>query len=257
MGEHSMRVLLIRNMGDLTSKVFVYKAASIIKKSNHCIYGAIVGLLLLGMNDSANAQETLSQEISSAYVDRLVTVAKARYPRVKFYQETVDKADQAVKQARLSYFDILSTSYLFRPTQAAVINPAFFNSYQFGLFVNIGSILQKPYVIRQARNDLKIAQYDQETYLLSLEAEVKRRYYLYMQQRSMFRLQAAALLDIESMLKDVRYKFENGTETLENYNRVLIMYSNQQQEKVMVEGDMLIALSSLEELLGQKLSSIK
>jgi outer membrane protein TolC len=245
-------------MKGLYSRIFFSVIEKSINKNNRSTF--ILGLILFAQlaGGVAVAQESMSQEISAAYLDRLVTVAKARYPRVKFYQETVNKAGLAVKQAQLSYFDIISLSYLIRPPQStAVVNPMFFNSYQFGLFVNVGSILQKPYVIKQARNDLKLAEYDQETYLLTLEAEVKKRYYLYIQQRTLFRIQSAALLDVESMLKDIRYKFENGTETLDNYNRVLIMQSNQMQEKVLAEGDMLIALSSLEELLGQKLSSIR
>jgi outer membrane protein TolC len=156
------------------------------------------------------------------------------------------------------YFEILSFSYLFNPTETqAALNPSFLTGYQFGLFMNIGAILQKPSLIKQAKSGLKVAHYEHDAYDLNLEAEVKRRYYTYVRQKVLFRLKSEALLDIESMLKEVRYKYENGTDILENYNKILIMYYDNTAGKLAVESEVYIAQSNLEEILGQKLSTIE
>ncbi|TDB59797.1 TolC family protein [Arundinibacter roseus] len=222
-------------------------------KKNLCVLG-----LLLFWGAPLHAQETLADEMSMPFMERLIGIAKTNYPTAKRYQENVTMANQLLKKARLSYFDLLSFSYLFSPTQTiAAVNPSFLNGYQFAIFINIGAILQKPYVIRQANSEFKIAQYDQDAYLLNLEAEVKRRYIQYIQRRSVYRLKSAAFLDVESMLKEIKYKYQNGTETLENYNKVLLMLSDHTQGKLAAESEMLIAQSDLEELIGQKLATIR
>lgn len=214
--------------------------------------------LSLMIGRSAQAQASLGEDISYEYLEKLIVVAKANYPKMKAYQQGVEIANLGLKKAKLSYFEILSFSYLFSPTGTqAALNPAVMTGYQFGLFMNIGAILQKPGLIKQAKGEVKVAQYEQDTYDLNLEAEVKKRYYTYVKQKVLFRLKSETLLDIESMLKEVRYKYENGTETLDNYNKVLIMYSENMAGKLGIESDLYIAQSNLEEILGQKLSTIE
>ena len=213
-------------------------------------------LLLLGKN--VQAQASLSEEISYEYLEKLITLAKSNYPKMKAYQQGVEIANLGLKKAKLSYFEILNFSYLFNPTETqAALNPSFLTGYQFGLFMNIGAILQKPGLVKQARSELKVAQFEQDAYDLNLEAEVKKRYFTYIRQKVLLRLKSEALLDIESMLKEVRIKYESGTETLENYNKALVMYSENTAGKLTLESEVYIAQSSLEEIIGQKLATIE
>jgi outer membrane protein TolC len=206
----------------------------------------------------AQAQEMLAQEISYDYLDKLVEVAKKNYPQVKMYDSRIEIGNLGVKKARLSYFDIISLSYLYNPNQTTSgINPNFLQGYQFGFFVNIGSILQKPTVVKQARAEVKVTEFEKQTFELNLVADVKKRYFTYIQHLTILRIKSEALLDIESALKDARYKFEKGETTIQNYNTALLMYSTQQQTRITSEADVYIAKSSLEELLGQKLEDIK
>ena len=206
----------------------------------------------------ARAQETLAQEISYEYLDKLVEIAKTNYPQVKMYDSRIEIGNLGVKKARLSYFDIISLSYLYNPNQTTSgINPNFLQGYQFGFFLNIGSILQKPTVVKQARAEVKVNEYEKQTFELNLVADVKKRYFTYIQHLTILRLKSEALLDIESALKDARYRFEKGETTVQNYNTALLMYTTQQQTKISSEADVYIAKASLEELLGQKLEDIK
>lgn len=73
----------------------------------------------------------------------------------------------------------------------------------------------------------------------------------------MYRVRSNAALDVESMLDHVKKRFETGQETLEKYNQVLIMQTDHAQNLLNSESEVLVAKSSLEELLGQKLEDIK
>ena len=207
---------------------------------------------------STEAQESLSKDISYAYLEKLIAVSKANYPKNKMYDARLSIAENGVKKAKLSYFDIFSFSYLYSPNNnTATISPSFLGGYQFGFFANIGSFLQKPNLVKQAKGEYAAAQFDKQAFDLNMEAEVKKRYYTYIQKLAVLRVRSAAILDVESMLASIKHKFEKGEETLQNYNQVLITHADHQQIIINAESEVLIAKSSLEELLGQKLEDIK
>lgn len=207
---------------------------------------------------TAQQEPSIAQDLSAPFLEKLMAAANKNYPKGRIFEARVAIADQGVQKAKLSYFDILSFSYLFSPRHVnATVNPALITGYQFGFFANVGSLLQKPAVIKQARSELKVAQYERETFDLNFKAEIEQRYYLYVQRKVLFRVIAQGLLDHETRLKEVRYKFEKGEETLDNYNKALLAYSGQLQNKITAEGEILIAKSSLEELIGQKLEDVK
>jgi outer membrane protein TolC len=207
---------------------------------------------------STEAQESLSKDISYSYLEKLIAVSKANYPKNKMYDARLSVAENGVKRAKLSYFDIFSFSYLYSPNNnTATISPSFLGGYQFGFFANIGSFLQKPNQVKQAKGEYAAAQFDKQAFDLNMEAEVKKRYFTYIQKLAVLRVRSAAILDVESMMASIKHKFEKGEETLQNYNQVLITHSDHQQLIINAEGEVLIAKSSLEELLGQKLEDIK
>ena len=86
---------------------------------------------------------------------------------------------------------------------------------------------------------------------------MKERYFVYIQQRTIVKARLQTAQDAESILKAVRYRFERGEETLQNYNNALIAFSGQNQQKISAESEMLVAKARLEELLGKKLEDIR
>ncbi|WP_229252729.1 TolC family protein [Dyadobacter helix] len=218
----------------------------------------ILLLFFLSLSIVSHAQESLHTEVSYEYLDKLLAVAQKNYPKARMYSARVEMGNFGIKRAKLSYFEVLSFSYVYSPSQYAnAINPNFLNGYQFGFFFNIGSLLQKPSMIKQAKMEQQALQYEKEAYDLNLEADVKKRYFTYVQSLVLLRIRANALLDGEAALSSIRHKFEKGETTFENYNNVLNMVTGQQQVKITAETDVLIAKSSLEELLGEKLENIK
>lgn len=219
------------------------------------VFSLVTFFLFSGM---VYAQESVMKEISPELLDKLIALAKTNYPRMKAYDARIEVSSYTVKKAKLSYFEILSASYIYTPPNTSTaINPNFLNGYQFGFFFNVGALLSKPAGVKQAKAEVKVAQNEKDAYELNLVADVQQRYYQYIQRTVMVRLTSQGLLEVEGMMKEIRYKFEKGEETLDNYNKLLVMYNNQTQSKVAAETELLVAKSSLEELIGQKLESVK
>lgn len=217
----------------------------------------LVFFILVGQ--ATRAQESMSKDVSYAYLDKLIATCKANYPKIKSYDMRVKTAEIGVKRAKLSIFEIFSAGYLYSPNSSSGTagTASFLGGYQLGFFANVGAILQKPSAIKQARNEFSVAQYDKEAFEMNMEAEVKKRYFIYIQRVAALRIISGALLDVESMLITVKHRFEKGEVSIENYNQALLAYSDHSQNIVSGESEVLIAKSNLEELLGQKLEDIK
>ena len=207
------------------------------------------------------AQTSIVPQISEVYIKKLVDTAIAHYPRVRYFQHRMEAAATNVSKTRASWFDALTLSYVYQPGTAIVdpVNPktSYFRGLQAGVFLNVGALVAKPYVIKQAKQDMLVVQSEQEEYLVTLAAEVKRRYFLYLQRIAELKLQIRAASDSENQLKDVKYRFEKGEDTFESYSKVLIQVTEHQQTMVQTEANVFISKADLEELLGTKLENVK
>lgn len=203
-------------------------------------------------------QETMLRDVDYALLQKLVQTAKANYPRVKQLEHQTLANKAGLDATKMAWFDIFSFSYLYSPNNSTtLVNPSLFNGYQIGVNINIGSILQKAPNIRRAREEYYVVQQQQAEYMLNLEAMVKQRYFVYIQQLASIRLRTYTVIDLEATMKDIRYKYEKGEATLDELNRSLIALADQNNAKVTAESAFLVAKSSLEELLGKPLEEIK
>jgi outer membrane protein TolC len=132
-----------------------------------------------------------------------------------------------------------------------------FNGIQAGITLNIGTFIEKPFVVRAAKQELAIADDEQAEYLLTLTNNVKKRYYTYVENIANLKLLSQANTDDVEVFTAVKHKFEKGEETFENYNRAQLSLTTSYQEKILAESSLLIAKADLEELLGEKLEDVK
>ena len=218
---------------------------------------------------TAFGQTSIIQDISESYLEKLINTSIANYPHIKTMDSRVEIAKDNIKKAKISYFDSFSLSYVYQPNSNINLYPvdgtsttatnrqSLFSGAQFGVFFNIGSFLQKPVAVHQAKQDLMIANNDQAEYLMALKSNIKKRYYTYLQRVAALKLSSASATDAENMLRDTRYRFEKGEETLDNYNKARVANTQQTDAKIAAEANLFMAKADLEELLGEKLENIK
>lgn len=217
---------------------------------------------------SASAQQTMLPDISPAYLDKIISIAKQNYPAVRANQAKVEEARANVTKAGISYLDILSISYVYQPQGFFGINTngnannssgnyGYFNGVQAGVTLNLGSFLEKPSEVKVAKRELAIASDQQEEYLLTLTNNVKKRYYTYVQQVANLKLLTQSSMDAQEVFASEKHRFEKGEVTFEEYNRAQLSLTNSYQQKILAESNLLIAKADLEELLGEKLEDIR
>lgn len=226
------------------------------------VLSVFILLFLVLHKQSANAQESIVQDISEVYVDKLVNVARQNYPRVKSFQSRVDVAKANVSIASVSIFDALSLSYIYQPENVTVVDPSnpgtrFFQGLQLGVFINLGTILRTPMNIKRAKAERRVAESERDEYQLTLAAEVKRRYYLYIQRVGQLKTQTRAWQESENGIKDIEYRYKKGEATFETFNTAQVQLTQRRTQKIEAEANVFISKSDLEEMLGEKLENIK
>ncbi|MCD8739479.1 TolC family protein [Mucilaginibacter roseus] len=226
------------------------------------VLSVFIFLFLILHKQSAYAQESIVQDISEVYVDKLVNVARQNYPRVKSFQSRVDVAKANVSIASVSIFDALSLSYIYQPENVTVVDPSnpgtrFFQGLQLGVFINLGTILRTPMNIKRAKAERRVAESERDEYQLTLAAEVKRRYYLYIQRVGQLKTQTRAWQESENGIKDIEYRYKKGEATFETFNTAQVQLTQRRTQKIEAEANVFISKADLEEMLGDKLENIK
>ena len=208
---------------------------------------------------ASGAQESMIPDVSYTYLEKLISVAKMNYPRVKMYNDKVLESKTGITKAKLGWFNALNFTYLYSPNNSttAIVNPTLLDGYQFGLYLNIGTVLATAPTIKIAKYEFNIALDNQAEYNLNIEELVKERYFNYIKQLAILSVRTKNTVDVENSMSQIKYKFEKGEESLDNYNKGLTFYANAVQVKIESEGQALIAKGALEELLGEKLQEIK
>ncbi len=216
----------------------------------------LLTILLLTVSSIAFSQESLMKDLDTVYLRKLIDTAKLCYPKVKTFKQSVIIAEEGVKKAKSGWFDLFTFSFSYSPSNATTIVSPTLSGSQVGVFFNVGNLLLKPHNIKQAKAELEIAKLNKQEYNLAIEGEVKARYFKYIQQLAVLNLQRDVLLDMDALYKQSKYRFEKGEEILENYSKAIIQVNSQKQNILSAEGYVLIAKSSLEEIICKKLEDI-
>src|SRR5690606_26663054 len=134
------------------------------------------------------------------------------------------------------------------------MNPYITNGFQFGVTLNLGNYLQKPFQAKSARSTVKIVQLEKQILDTQLEKEVKNRYYNYIIQQRELKLKTIEEQDINGTSQSITSRFEKGEITLEEYNTARAAASAAASNKMQTELNYLQAKDDLEEIIGAKLT---
>lgn len=205
---------------------------------------------------SLYGQDSILGDINKADIDNYIALAKQNYAKRKVQLAMSESVKAGVQIAKASYLDMFNASYIYRPEgKAAVdpINPYNVNGLQFGINVNLGALLQKPYMVKKAKADYKVAQFEALDFDNQMVVEVKKRYYDYIEQKSQLKIFTQSAIDSKGVAESLRSKFEKGQVTLDVYNQSRITQANSLTLKIQTEKTFMLVRDLLEEIIGQKL----
>ncbi|MCR8556146.1 TolC family protein [Mucilaginibacter sp. BJC16-A38] len=204
------------------------------------------------------AQETIFKDLSYPYLEKLIATAKRNYPEVKVKQKQVEIARSTFHQASFGWLEAFSASYIYSPQSSInITQPTIFKGYQLVASVSLGSLFERPYTIHNARESVKVAEFQQQEYFLLLEAQIKHAYFAYLAAQADLRNKVTAVTNAEIATKNLKYTFEKGETTFDVYNAALNNLYNQNSFRIQAELNVFSAKTDLEEYIGDKLESVK
>lgn len=224
-----------------------------------------ITLIILGIFSARGfAQESIIGNVDYVMLDKYIQIAKDYYPRKKLTDAQQEISKAGVTVANLSYLDIFSASYIYRPNEQTAIvtpgqnvNPYVVNGIQYAISINLGGFLQKPFLVKRAKAEYKVAKLQSLDYEITLVSEVKKRYYTYIQMLTELKIRTQKAQDNVNVADNARRRFEKGEIMIDVYNNSRVQLADSNSEKIQTEVDYLNAKDALEEMLGQKLTEIK
>lgn len=206
---------------------------------------------------NVKAQETVMDEINYNQLEKFIQMAKDYYPQRKILAEQESQAKNSIVMSSLSYLDLFSGSYYYRPEKRQALNPEnpyVTNGFQLSVSFNLGSYLQKPFQSKNDRSNLEIVKLERQMYDTELEKEVKNRYYNYILQLKELKLKTEAAQDVNTTVQNMTSRFEKGEISLEEYNSGRSALSEAGSTRMQAEINYLRAKDDLEEIIGTELA---
>jgi len=225
---------------------------------NNKFKALLLSLFILTLAANAYAQESMFQDLSYTYLEKLIATAKRNYPQEKTLAYQTEIAKSSFHQASFTWLDAFSASYIYSPESSLnLTNPTAFKGYQLVATVSLGSLFERPYTIHNARIAVKIAEQNQAQYDLTIEAQVKRFYFAYIEAQADLRNKVNAVQDATTAVNQLKHTFDKGETTFQVYSEALTNLYNQNSFRVQAELALFTAKTNLEEMLGTKLESVK
>ncbi|GAB1463263.1 TolC family protein [Pedobacter sp.] len=206
------------------------------------------------------AQDNITSQINTPLLQKYIDLAKEYYPKRKMYKSSELSAKAKIGIAKAGYLEAFNVSYFYRPDNQAIIdtaNPYSINGFQFGVYLNLGTLLRTPSNVRQAREEFNSASFLTKEYDILLETEVRQKYLEYLHWFNDLKVKNQAYIDNKTSSDGLRYKFEKGEVSLDVYTKAKALASTANSEKLLSELNMLSAKNSLEALIGKKMEEVK
>ncbi len=221
-------------------------------------------LLPFSIGFKVYAQDTFVNSVNNDLLEKYIEAAKHNNLNKRIIDKRAEGVKTAIPVAILSYLDIANLSYIYRPSGNQAVatpgvgsNPYAFNGVQYGLSLSVGAFLAKPYQIKSAKINYEIAKMESDLYGITLESEVKNRYYNYLESVAMLKISTQNLQDMTLLTESLKTKFENGTATLDAYDQSRTSLNGAKNAQISADVSFMKSRDALEEIIGKKLTEIQ
>lgn len=188
--------------------------------------------------------------------ESLVALAWENYPENNTYRYEVKREQELISQARWNWLNDISASFNLNEGN---LNPEanatniFFPRYNFRVSLSVGTVVNTPSRVRQAKIGKQIAGENVEQQQLAIRREVLSRYYVYLYNQDLLKLRMQAMQDVQSAFTAATRSFNRGEISLEEYNQALHARNAAEESRLQAERELVLSKLNLEELIGMSL----
>jgi outer membrane protein TolC len=194
------------------------------------------------------------------FSEKLVRLAWINNPSNSILENQVNVADLDMKLAKrnwLNQFNVTGNLNEFTLNPQAMPDvPLFFPRYNIGATITLGNFAYDPLKVRIRKEEKEIAIKSINSQKLAIRAEVLRKYQTYLTNQELYLVRAEALEAALASFSLAEQKFKSGEISIENYNAALENFNTHKTQKIIAEGNLMLAKIDLEELIGVRLEDV-
>ncbi|MEQ8470488.1 MAG: TolC family protein [Marinoscillum sp.] len=210
---------------------------------------------------AVNAQHPGLNRYDEDFEKLLVRTAIKNNPQAEVARRGVNVAEYDVKLASAEWLNALRFSgnineFNIDQDRDVYNRSQFFPRYNLGASIEFGMFLTIPYQTRRSKEELVISKSMEESYHLTLTAQVKRQYHNYILQKKILKLQEEELMNSENNFKLREQQFTRGEISFEDYTGTRSVHNQSQVTFYRAEAALRDARVDLEELIGMKLEEV-
>lgn len=198
---------------------------------------------------------------SKDMIERLVQLAWQNYPVNQTFKNQKTISEERIDLAKWQWTDNIQAQFNYadrsRLQSETVATTAFYPRYNVSIAIPLGDILARPHNIKVAKENLEIAERNEEQQKLTIRAEVSRRYTAYLSAIELLKIRQQAVDDSFNTYSVVSQKFKDGKLTVEEYNRAVDYYNEAQTALIETKNLLEMSKINIEELIGMDLDAVK
>lgn len=190
--------------------------------------------------------------------NRLVALA-LQYPHYEALGHQVAATRSQLALAKRTWFNLLTLSLNYNDqTFAKQANNVgyVYPKYYFGLTLPIGLFFTMGPQIRTARENMRVAQANQEEAARQLKMDVLSKYKTYRNYEALILLQNTIVLDQQAALTQVETKFRDGTTTIDQFNSANKAFGEEKAKLLNLQLSQDLVRLDIERLIGASLDSV-
>lgn len=189
---------------------------------------------------------------------RLINLA-LQSPQYEALSHKVAINEAQLAMARKAWFNLLTISLNYNDQTFAKQIPGtnyVYPKYFFGLVIPVGMFFTMGPQIHAARENVKVAQNNQEDLARNLRMEVLSKYRTYKNYEALILLQNTIVVDQQAALTQIEKKFRDGTVTIDNYNLANKAFNDEKAKLFNLQLSQDLERLDIERIIGTNLDSV-
>ena len=190
--------------------------------------------------------------------NRLVALA-LQAPRYDAAGHAINMSKSQLSLARRAWFNLLTVSVNYndqtfakQQPNAAYVYPKYF----FGLNVPIGLFFTMGPQVHAAREQVKIAEDNQEELARTIRMDVLSKYHTYKNYEALILLQNTIVVDNQAAVTQIEQKFRDGTVSIDQYNAANKGFSDEKARLLNLQLAQDLVRLDIERMIGTSFDSV-
>lgn len=197
--------------------------------------------------------------VSDTVVENRLVALALQAPRYDAAGHLINVSKSQLSLARRAWFNLLTVSVNYNDQTFASNSNQYgyvYPKYFFGLTVPIGLFFTMGPQVHAAREQVKIAEDNQEELARTIRMDVLTKYHTYKNYEALILLQNTIVVDNQAAVTQIEQKFRDGTVSIDQYNSANKAFSDEKARLLNLQLAQDLVRLDIERMIGANFDSV-